>query len=273
MVNTVRDHTMKQLKESTGLRAVVGKHKKLIIVSSIVVVFVGVVGGYCWWSLAGWNAVESQTRTAKQDMHHYLTGAVALPMSTADERAKKLTALETTSQRIESYKNICNVPVLVEWQRAIDTFKKQQDACRDTLAEFDRFKTSLKDITDYLYDDKTVAALVVTASTSSVDLDEASWPETAAKWHTLAEKIKPLKVSGRFEPVLKRITTEAEYMDASWQEVVAAHTAKDRARYEKAKDELSKSYGTFKDAVELSRSSIEPLLQDFQAKYDDIISN
>lgn len=263
---------MKQLGNQSGIGAAIRCHKKLaIITSTCVVVFIG-VAVYGWLSVTSWSFVESQSVVARQEITASLKQAVALPVSSSDERAKKVTAFQGIEEQIDSYQNMCQISPLVQRQSAISSLRAKQDICQSTLKQLDTTRVSLSAVTDFLHDEQAVALLVATAGSLPGELNEGSWQDVAVKWHVLAEKLSALKVSAHFEPVHKRLITESAHMNASWQEVLAAHAAKDRARYEKAIDELSKSYGSFKDVTQLTTDTIMPLMREFQTNYDSIVS-
>lgn len=248
-------------------RSFVTRHKKLVIVSAGLVVILVIAGVYIWWSLVAWSGVESRSMALRQSVSTHVGAALRLPVTSNDEKNKKLLALEAVNQEIASHQTVCDVSQFVVWQHAFEVFKKQEDACRAGLVRLNTLRTSLAAVIKYTRDEQTVARLIVAASSGAAESDEAAWQQTAVSWRGLAEKLKALQVSAPFKPVLTRIITEVEHVDASWQEVVAAHTAKDRARFEKAKDELSKAYGSLKDITQLSTDALMPLQKQLSSDY------
>src|SRR5664279_1642218 len=242
----------------------VSRHRKPIIIGGIVLLVLVVIGSYVWWSLSNWTAVTSRSAALQQSVHNKFDSALSI---SSQDKAKKLAAFTAVGQEITSKQGICDTPRLVNWQHNLEMFKIRENDCRADIVRLNTLNTRLSDITNYLHDEQVLAGLIVTASGGQAEIDEANLPEAANKWHTLSDKLKTLKVSSGFEAVLKRTITEVSHMDACWQEVIAGHTAKDRTRFEKAKDELSKAYGSFKDIVQLDNATSAPIIKQLETAY------
>lgn len=258
---------MKGLNKTSRLSQVMTGRKKLITFATVAVVVIGSMAIYAWWSVAAWANFEKNYTTIQSDTGSQISAVVALPVTTPEEKAKKRTALENVHTSIATHQAMCEIPVFISWQTRFGTVKKYQDECSDVLKKLTSVDESLVVVTGYLRDEQQFAGLVTAASGGASDLDEVVWAETAAKWHTLAVKTKELKVSKAFDEVLKRSITETAHLDACWQEVLAATAAKDRARFQTAKDELSKAYGTFKDMAQLSTATFITLQKQFEVQY------
>ncbi len=258
---------MKGLNNTSRLSQAMTGRKKLIIFAGVTFVIIGSMAIYAWWSMAAWATFEKNYTTIQSDTISQISAAVALPVTTPEEKAKKRTALENVHTSIAGHQAMCETSVLISWQSRSDMVKKYRDECSDVLKKLTSLDEHLVVITGYLRDEQALAALVVTASSGASDLGEAAWAETAAKWHMLSVKTKELKVSKAFDEVLKRSITETARLDTCWQEVLAATAAKDRSRFQTAKDELSKAYGTFKDTAQLSTATFTTLQKEFEAQY------
>lgn len=257
---------MKGLKPAHPRRVIAGR-RKLIIFGSLAFVITVSVMIYVWWSVTAWASFEKRYVAIQSDTGDQIGAVLALPVTTPEEKAKKRAALESVHASIATRQAMCQPSILINWQSQLDTVRKYQDGCAAALKKLTSLDESLVILTGYLHDEQMLASLVVTASSGASDLDEAAWAETAAKWHTLAGKTKELKVGDAFDKVLQRSITETAHLDACWQEVLAATAAKDRTRFQTAKDELSKAYGTFKDTAELSTATFITLQNEFEAQY------
>ncbi len=267
MVNTARYYEMKQLHRTLSLGGFATRHKKLMIFSSILGVLLIAAVAYAWWSIAVWTGIDKNYVVVQTETHRQVDSAIALPARTSEEKAKKRAALEAVHDFNSKHQTICDVPGSLSWQDRFDTVKKTQNECKAVLAKLVAVDHSLMVVNGYLHDEKMFAELVAVAGSGLGDLDEATWNETATKWHSLAMKTKDLKTSKAFDAILQRSITGTAHLDSCWQEVLAANTAKDRTRFQIAKDELSSTYGTFKDITQLSNDTFNALQKELQLDY------
>lgn len=257
---------MKGLKPAHPRHVIAGR-KKLIIFGSVAAAITVSVAIYILWSVVTWVSFEKRYVAIQSDTSSQIGAVLALPVTTPEEKAKKRVALENIHASIATHQAMCQPSMFISWQSWLDTVRKYQDGCAAALKKLTSLDESLVILMGYLHDEQTLASLVAAASSGASDLDEAAWAETAAKWHTLAGKTKELKVGGAFDEVLQRSITETTHLDACWQEVLAATAAKDRTRFQTAKDELSKAYGTFKDTAQLSTATFITLQKELEVQY------
>lgn len=242
------------------------RHKTVAAVSTVALLLVVTIVSYIWWSVASWAVLEDHSRNLLQSTTTHFNNALVMPTRTSDEKTKKVAALVAINQEITSNQRVCDTPGIISWQRnVLDAFKKHEDECRADILRLNGFNAKLDDITNYLHDNRILAGFVTVASGQQSEYDEASWQGVADKWRVLGAKLREMKVSGRFEPILRRAITEVDHVHVCWVEVVDASTAKDRDRFEKAKDELSKAYGSFKDITQLDNTTITSLIERLSA--------
>ncbi|MEO5950460.1 MAG: hypothetical protein ABIQ04_03340 [Candidatus Saccharimonadales bacterium] len=256
-------------KPSSRIGLFLSHHKKISIALGGALFVCLIAGSYIWWSFSAWAQFEDRYVSLRQNTATKFSDTLKLPVGTADQKIKKIAAFDELGKDITGQQNICeDVPGLIKWQHTVSAIKRYEDDCKSLLVKLGVLKTNITEMTGYIKDEQAVATLIQTASTGSLaELDETTMQDTAAKWHTFSEKMKVLKVTTEFEPVLIDLRTKSDHLDACWQEVIAAHTAKDRARFEKARDELSRAYGSFKDSRQVSDKVSAEVQKTLEAQY------
>jgi|GEM_PF-4416565 len=250
-------------------RLFIAKHKLFVGIASGLLVVLLIIGGFTAWSLAQWREYDQHTTSQQRAFRESLAAALALPADTSEAKAKKRVAIQAASTAFAAQQRICDVSWLTAWQqRLFEPAKKRVDDCRASLAALDTLRGDVDRTMSYLQHEQALASLIATATDGANEQDEALWQATSDKWQTLTGAIKNMKVSSEFEPVRARAGQLAELVSAGWKELLAAHTVKDRSRYEKAVGELDKAYVAFQALSQDDVTTMAALLQPFETLSD-----
>jgi len=242
-------------------------HRKVIIIIATILL---VVGGYALWSKYTWDEYEveyGKWHTTTQDQ---LNTALMLPAVTEKERLTKLGALKKASDGITSARtSLCNANILVSWQRIAPAFRDREEKCQRTVDTSVAFSQKMQAVITYLEQEQVLTGLISAIPVGKSELAEADWQAQAAAWHETASKVKTLPSNTDFAPTKQIAAETIVKVDVAWQEVVAAHGAKDKARYTKAQTQLADSYGSLDAIAVTGAKQLKILLDPLQAAYEN----
>ena len=212
------------------------------IVGVGIVVFLGGAGTYVWWSQGAWGAYEKKYLGVRQDIDTKLTQAFSLQSDTSDERRQKTEKLASLSADIEKIDDsFCHQNVLISWQGAFGEYKTYEESCKATTAAVRAFNGQLRPAVEYLQQEQALAKLLA-ASPTQAEVAESDFEGQLTSWRSVYEGIRNANASGGFDPVKQAAVGATEGVIKNWEEVIAAHQAKDKARYLKATQALAAAY-------------------------------
>ncbi len=252
--------------KSTRAGSFISSHKKLMIITSAVLIFLIILGAYAAWSIATWRAYDETSMAAPREVRSSLDSSLKLAAQTGEDRSKKLGALKTVQDDIAAKKDLCDVQVLIEWQSSFEHVKRLKEKCLSARQSLENLGVSLERVVHYLEDEKRMTEVIAPLQTEG-ELDEQVWKQLAANWLEAGKKLSELKPGEEFKPVLSIVKERTEGVAARWQELQIAHEAKDRVRFEKATDELKKAYGILKATVDDTASTFASLEKQFADSY------
>lgn len=234
----------------------------------IITVVVLLLGAYGLWSKHIWDNYETNYNVWHSSTQAKINAALGLPAATNKQRSAKLATLKKTSDAITAAKgSLCGVNGLVGWQGFIGALHNRQEACQKLLDTSVTFNEKLKAATGYLDNEQALARVISAIPASKPQLAEGDWEAQATAWHEAAAKIDTLAVSANFVPTKQTAQTATKKIEAAWQEVIAAHKVKDKARYLKAQSQLADSYATLHAMTETSTQKLKLLLDPLQTAY------
>lgn len=191
------------------------------------------LGVYAWWSKTSWGAYENRFTKLQQNAKKQLEATFSLQSDTQQERQAKLGGLAKLSDDVSSLGELCSQNTLIAWQRVIKTYAEQEEACKAAQTSLTSFQGSLKITIEYLQNEHALAKYLALAPTQA-ETSETDWEGQLSAWRSVADSIKNTTSSGRFDSVKQVATEVSSGIIKGWEEVLAAHQAKDKARYIKA---------------------------------------
>ncbi len=107
---------------------------------------------------------------------------------------------------------------------------------------------------------------------AKAELPEAEWVAVSAGWHGVVGKVDALAADVSLTPVKQAARDATGKVDAAWQEVLAASTAKDKNRYVQAQSQLVQAYSAMGTITDSDAAQLKGLLEPLQSAYDAVIN-
>ncbi len=249
---------------ASSIKAKVFSRRGVIIIA--IATFI-LMGAFVFWSKYTWDTYQTNYETWRASTLNQARTSLALPVTNDQERQAKFVALKKTSDTITSAKkSLCAVNILVGWQRFMDMQRNREQSCQEIVGNFATFGEKLKVATGYLESEQTLAKILAEAP-AKTELGEADWTAVSAGWHAIVGKVDALAVDGNFTPTKQAARDATGKIDAAWQEVLAAHAAKDKGRYVQAQSQLVQAYSTLGTITDVDTVQLKGLLDPLQSAY------
>jgi hypothetical protein len=258
------------------LRQVGLKYRRKLIIMTTIGLVVLVIAGYAFWSMNTWSAYKTSYENWRKDLRTGINMAVALPVSSTSERSKKMTAFKSISKKIvEAQGSLCRPQPLIAWQHAIDTLRQSEEDCNRIIAGAEAFGKKMQATTTYLEKEQALAAALANARTTSGDTaTEATWESQITTWQDAGKKIA--KISSRetsFDKVKVSATDKVKSIESAWQELIAAHKAKDKTKYLEAQAKLATTYEALASLSTESAEQLTALANSLQTAHSQLFGS
>jgi hypothetical protein len=246
-----------------------GGNRRVIVIAGVVVLLL-VLGGYILWGNATWANYHSSYGQRKDETKTDIDTVLKMPASSTKERAAKLKALLSASEGSTSQDKLCAVNSMVGWQQAINgSYKKWQQECESTQASIDSLNSELAIIAAYMKSDQALSTVLSEAlAATDKKVTETSFSSVLSNWKAAAVAVKEMDAPTGFAPVKAKAQKAVTDVEAAWQALVAAHTAKDEAKYEKALKTLPGVYSAIGGIEQESAKQTAALSKIVQSRYD-----
>jgi len=235
-------------------------HRKDYIVGGIIAVLLIILGGYSLWSKNVWDGYEAKYSQWDTSTKQQITQALSLTVKSDQDRERKMAAIKTVSAAIDSAEtSLCQVNGLISWQHFIKSLQAKEGDCREVVAKRGDWNKKLKPIVVYLEDEQAIAK-VVAKSPKLSQVPDTEWEAQPAVWQALTKDVEGTTVRSAFNPVKQQASKATMGIEAAWKEVIAAHKAKDKARYIKAQGQLTQAYETLAETAKTDTDNLKLLL-------------
>jgi hypothetical protein len=97
--------------------------------------------------------------------------------------------------------------------------------------------------------------------------DEKTWEASSKEWHGTAVAVKALKVDTVFNVTYASAESAINELDAAWQELLAAHTAQNKAQFMSAQSRVEKAYGGLTTLRDTNDHELQQLITEVNARY------
>lgn len=224
------------------MKRIIHIKRKWLIVGTVT--FLAVLAlAYVLYSMQAWRGYERDYIAWQATTKSELTSVLSLPATSPKEREQKLSKLESIVADLKAQKSkVCSDDSLIGWQaffQGVDTVKKQ---CHSVSSKIDGVVVELGVIISYLTNEHTFATSLAKLSTQPAQPDEKTWDQVAGTWRKFGVDVAAMKVDASFESTKKVAVTVVTGVDTAWQELLAAHSVKDKARFVKARSGLAVAY-------------------------------
>jgi DNA repair exonuclease SbcCD ATPase subunit len=246
---------------SQVLRVSSSKRRLMLIVGgALLLVFL--IIGYGLWSNATWGHYDKAYGSWSADAKQELSAVIQTKASNNQQRLDKISRIRETMQTMgQSAKTICRTNSLVEWQSFLDGLKKKEEDCRKHQDKITSFIQKLRPILTFLDDEQKVTKALDSVPKNADQLDEKTWESQVTALQNVLKTVDKLSVDSEALPLKQATQATLKENIASWEELLVAHKAKDRARYENAQVRLVKSYSSYGGLATVSTERIEKLVK------------
>lgn len=242
-------------------------HSRWFIAGVAVVLFLGGAGVYIWWSQSAWGTYEKKYLSVRQDVDAKLTQAFSLQSDTPSERQRKIDQLASLTADIdETGDSFCRQNVLIGWQGAFGEYKAYKESCETTMATIRIFNDQLKSTINYLQQEQTFAKQLG-AVPAQAEVAEGDFEGQLTAWRSVYEGLKSAGTSADFAPVKQAAIGATEGIVRNWEEVIAAHRAKDKARYVKATQTLAAAYDSWQTVASTGTTGVAEVAMKLKEAY------
>lgn len=264
MVVATRDNGIMRLPRLRSVRS----KKALVVIISVMLALIA--GGYILWSKQVWAQYTPSHAQWHQDIKSEVKALTGLPTGDSKEEDALLLRMEKVSQRITSEQvSACDVSVLVKWQQQfIKEYDDMRMACQKTTADIALFQKQLAIAIDYIKDDQELAK-IITTTVPSDELAEGVWEKQVVTWNEAVDATTNLSVSSAFKSTQQRAIERMAAVKVAWQELIAAHQLKDKAKYVAAQDKLGISYDGLNDISTDSEKNLAGIADGLRSAYEE----
>jgi hypothetical protein len=259
----------------SGVKQLSSKKRQLIIGISVGVALLLIIG-YGLWSVSTWSTYKSSYEGWQKDLQADVDKAIALPVATTDERAKKKIAFKNVSNEINAAEqSLCSVSNLIAWQRIISTLREREEACVQVVAQATTFGQKMRQTTTYLeYEQTLTKALTTAIAASSGKVTEATWGAQTTIWQDAGKTIIKIPTSETlFQPVRTSAIDKVKGIEVAWTELIAAHAAKDKTKYTDAQAKLAVAYEALPSLSNTSKQQFTKIAESLQKAYTELFKS
>ena len=242
--------------------------KTRIIIGGIVLALI--VGGYMLWSKHAWAQYAASSTQWHQGIESDIKTLTELPVASSKDEDALLVRIKQVTQRIASDQDsVCEVNPLVKWQRQfIKGYSSAISACQKMSANITLFQKQLNVAADYMKDDQALAKIITTINPPG-ELAEDTWEKQATAWGEAVKAVTDLSVSQAFKPTQQRAVEKMTAVKIAWQELIAAHQLKDKAKYVDAQNKLGTTYDGLNDVSTDSKKNLTGITDSLSAAYTE----
>lgn len=246
------------------LRSLRSKKRLVSILSATV--FLLAIAGYIFWSKQAWAQLTPASTQWHQGVKADVDQVVTLPAANEAERDALTRRLLGISQKIDRDEDtICSVNRMAQWQRqVVPSLKDTQRACEDRLGRTTELRKEIDDVLAYVKDEQALAKLISTAPQAG-ELADGSWEKQMVGWESTAKAAEKMTVSDSFRPTQQVAVKRLASVKVAWQEVIAAHQAKDKQKYLAAQNALASAIDSLNEVATVSQQTFTRLAGELEA--------
>jgi uncharacterized membrane protein len=232
--------------------------KKLIITVVAVVVAIGVIAGGVYWLMqsteSGATKSIEKNQTAVANALKTLNAELVNKEITPKGRLDTFDQFNQTLRTIES--DLCKSPK----GSPVYALTKAKEHCEISHQKLSDVKKASQNIENSIKDDQAFALIIAPASKNDAT-DPAKQLEI---WTTVVSKLQALNVSDSSTELKKNLVATSTAYKTTWQDLITADNAKNKADYEGAIKRLQAVHGTVVKASEQQALGLKSLLAKFK---------
>jgi hypothetical protein len=247
--------------------------KRLIIFAGVLLVLVLAVA-YSLWSKQTWDVYRPTYTQQEQAIKIDLATVATAKVTTPEERTEVLAHLVTLSEKIATTDQaVCHIHPFVAWQAKLGkALAAAQADCSAMVSQVAQLQTPLKKVTTYTKNDNELATILA-AIPQTGELADDTWDKQVVLWQDCASAVDRLSVGSDFAPVKQSALTKVNAVRDAWQAVIAAHQAKDKAKYIAAQGGLAQSLDGLNELSVTSEKELSGLVKELEKAAATAISS
>lgn len=181
----------------------------------------------------------------------------SLPTTSDKEQAVVQERLLAITHRIKTEQGaVCSVNSLLAWQqKVVSEYNNARLACQKMATNTVAFQQRLSMVMSYISDDQSLAK-IITKTSPKGELTDETWANQVAVWNEAIAAAEKLAVSSVFKPTKQQAIDRMAAVKLAWQDVIAAHLAKDKGKYVAAYDKLATSYDGLSEIAVVSEKNL-----------------
>lgn len=243
--------------------------KKTWLIGGVILLALGSLIGFVLFSRYAWDKYENDYVAWHTNIESRVDRSFALSSSTADDRMKKLAALQSLNDDIKGGAKQCAAYGWLHWQKVIDAVEQKINKCKLLADRVGKFGNDLGIVTDHLLSDKATSLVIVDTHLAN-GVKESDLAAVKDHWAKVVASLEKQKVSKTFLSTNKLAIEKAKMVRDAWQAVLDANVAKDRSRYEASVNTLKSAYDGLAAIGVSSEKALLPLLDVTQKSYDQV---
>jgi hypothetical protein len=251
------------------------RHRRATIIVASAVLAVLLITAYGLWSINTWSSYRTTYQNWQKELRASVDAAVTLPVTTSAERAKKMTAFKGVTDKIDTAKpSLCHIPSVIAWQRIISDLRQREDACSHVIGEADLFNKKMQATVNYLKSEQALVTIIQAAlATYKEKVTEETWSSQMAVWKDASAAVAKISsTEPAFTPVKTEAVEKIRLVGAAWQDLISAHAAKDKTKYNEAQSKLVEAYAALHSVSTTSTEQLAKLATSLQLAYQQLFN-
>ena len=241
------------------------RKKILVILIILAVISLAAYGGLSAWT---WSQYKNSYVGWKSDVKSKLDLAMGMPVTTTDQKAKWLDALNTTATTAAEPTK-CGPGAAYGWQQAvIPVLKKEVTDCQQVQDTIDRLHDSLMAAIKSIRTDEVIAA-ILGEPLKTTTVNEAAYQGEIDTWSKAAGALRSVDAPNEVAGVKTAAISAAEGIKTAWNALLVANTAQNASQYQMALNALSEAYKGLNNVSNESKKALQSVGHTVQKAHDD----
>lgn len=261
-----REYSMKIKHHVNRLAAFLRRHRKAVVIISIIVAILGaLLTGYIF-SRQNWDDYKSSYNQFYTEAESNLENTLdQISDKSDDSNSDKLSAIISLQDKLTSeIDTICQPDSTFEWQKFISSIESEIQSCEDKKANLNITLEKLTKVTDYLTAEQAVAEIISSANSKTTKNNSVDkWNTISAFWTDAVTEVDKLTVSEEFESIKKSAKTYLTQISSAWKALSTANSDENRSDFETAEASLDTAYNNLQKLSTASKKQINSLIANF----------
>lgn len=238
--------------------------KRLIFLSVVTLLLIGLIT-YSVYSLLMWRSYKNKTVDLSRTWIEKLDKVLPVVSSNSNFQTK----VGNLREYIDGFEGfeLCKTSSLTSWQRVISPVGSLIEQCQTEVAAINELVNKLNSVVSYLENEYALGDIFKNSTSLKSEQEEADWEASANIWKLVCTNIESLKVADEFIETKQTAKAAADGIYVAWQELLNAHKAEDRARFNGARSALVLSYDRLAEIQVVSEDRLNKLTDNLESTY------